>query len=163
MDRRTFFKMAGAGAGALLIVPSIVTMQLDEPKKIVPKDKPNLIPGFLYQGNTQVAAVANCGIDMYWPTDTVFGRDGWAHSYRSGKMETTIHGDMLPLLEDYMYRTALDEEYRILLNMPDGQMYLDAEGYLSRIGLDSSMDSDMVYDFVFQVNGAATLNYSATF
>jgi hypothetical protein len=169
MDRRTFFKMAGTGAGALLVIPRIVTFAPEPvPEPIpepVPEPKVNLTPGYLYRENTQIAAIANCSMEMCRPTTSFESVSGWLQTVPAGPVETTIQGDLLPL-GDFNPMRRMDENLRIVLFMPQNHgrivgysdTSLEAEGFITETTISGTWDNPIIQTFKFQVIGEVYIN-----
>lgn len=162
MDRRTFFKMAGAGAGALLVVPKIATAVFVEPESKTPEiptpHKPNYEVGHIYRGNTQIAAVANCNISIENPMINVTSRDmmgGYLEWAPQGPVEITISGDMLNLTSMSPHDMIMDDSMlRIILAYPGGEGKIDAEGMIVSTAVSGSfMNEKLVCSFEFRVTG----------
>ena len=126
--------------------------------------------GYIYRDNTQIAAVANCCVEMHQLLDhAAIDYNGWKVWHTSGPIETTISGDLFPLEnenESSTYEAAQfslkmgDETLRIILAFPQGDMKIDAEGYITSTTIESSMDSPLVHSFTFQVMGEIQMLYT---
>jgi hypothetical protein len=166
MDRRTFFKMAGAGAGALLVVPKIATAVFVEPEvppvpEVPPSTNAVYEVGHIYKGNTQIAAVANCNISISNPminmTSTTMG--GYQEWLPQGPSEITISGDMLALTDMTPHAMIMnDDMLRIILFYPGGEGKIDAEGIIVSTAVSGSfMNEKLVCSFEFRVTGSPIL------
>ena len=163
MDRREFFKLAGVGAGALLVAPQFALPEPEGPIEPVQEPSISREVGYIYRGNTQVAAVANCTIEMHTPVIEVSSREYMPYrDFTPGKPEVSIYGDLLPL-EGSSTRDLMgsDEMHRIILAYPDRDIEIDTEGILTSVGLASSMNKLLVFSFTFQVVGEAHINYTS--
>ena len=171
MDRREFFKLAGTGAGALLSAPEMELYELlnkpvEEPKpKTTTRKTIHYETGFIYRGEEQIAAIANCIIDAWAEPINITTIDNmpWEY-YIPGPMHITISGDLIILNDDMHAMDLIDIEelLHIVVAMPDGNSSVEADGMITNISSISHIDHPLVNYFEFHISGEATITESNT-